>query len=114
MLARFKAFFDKASWRLCARLRANQTWKEASRASQAVMADTTAFQEAMARMSPWSGTDSASDSNLVSQVGEAGGPSQRPSAQGRITAQATSSPMASALQLTILVTRTWANSSQLD
>ena len=30
MLARFKAFFDKASWRLCARLRANQTWKEAS------------------------------------------------------------------------------------
>ncbi|CAE6943486.1 unnamed protein product [Symbiodinium sp. CCMP2592] len=40
----FKAYFEKASWRLCAMLRANKTWKEAS---EEILNDVTAFQEAL-------------------------------------------------------------------
>ncbi|CAE7552837.1 Dnmt3b [Symbiodinium sp. CCMP2592] len=46
---RFKAYFEQASWRLCARLRANHTWKEAA---QEIMSDVAAFQEAMLKEEP--------------------------------------------------------------
>ena len=42
----FKTYFEKASWRICASLRASKTWKEAS---EEVMQDVNAMQEALMR-----------------------------------------------------------------
>ena len=43
-VASFKTYFEQASWRLCAALRANRTWKEAS---LEILADVASYQEAM-------------------------------------------------------------------
>ena len=42
----FKVYFEKVSWRVCAQLRANRTWKEAT---EDIMSDVTALQESLLR-----------------------------------------------------------------